>query len=434
MESIWTRTAKLPEFPHLEGDIQTDVLIIGGGLAGLLCGYFLRQAGVDCRIAEAKTICDGTTKNTTAKITAQHGLIYAKLLQTFGREKTAAYLEANQAAVERYRELALGIDCDFFNRDSFVYALDDPAGIEKELRALAEIHASANFAGKLPLPFPVAGAVRFFDQAQFHPLKFAAAIAVDLPIVEHTPIRELVGTTAITDFGRINAKKIIVATHFPFLNKHGSYFLKMYQQRSYLIALENGPMLEGMYVDANEKGLSFRNYGSMLLLGGGGHRTGKQGGGWEELRQAAAAYYPGKREVCHWAAQDCMTLDDMPYIGAYSARTKDIYVATGFRKWGMTGAMVAATVLTDLVQEKENPYASVFSPSRSILRRQLAVNAAESTINLLTPSPMRCPHMGCSLKWNAQEHTWDCPCHGSRFTEDGKLIDNPATGDMKSGN
>ena len=124
-----------------------------------------------------------------------------------------------------------------------------------------------------------------------------------------------------------------------------------------------------------------------------------------------------------------MTLDDVPYIGRYSKGTPNLYVATGYNKWGMTSSMVAAKVLTDLVRDRENPYAEVFDPSRSVLHPRLASNVWEATVGLVTPTAPRCPHMGCVLKYNAQEHTWDCPCHGSRFDRDGKLIDNPATGD-----
>lgn len=431
MQSIWEQTAVLPKFSALAGDVDTDVLIIGGGMAGLLCGYFLRRFGVSCIVAEAAELCSGITGKTTAKITAQHGRIYEKLIHSFGREKTAGYLEIHQAAVEAYRKLAEKIPCDFEEKDSYVYSRSNRQEMEDELKALESLGAPASFAEELPLPFSVAGAVKFEGQAQFHPLKFAAEIAKALTVYTNTPVRELIGTTAVTDYGRIRAKKIIVATHFPFLNKHGNYFLKLYQDRSYVLALKNAPDVNGMYVDASQKGLSFRNYGEYLLLGGGSHRTGKQGGGWEAVRDFTRDAYPKAIEACHWATQDCMPLDDVPYIGPYSSSTKDIYVATGFRKWGMTGSMAAAMLLTDLVQEKQNPYAEIFSPSRTILRRQLAVNAAESTVNLLTPSPMRCPHLGCALKWNAQEHSWDCPCHGSRFTAEGKLIDNPATGDLK---
>ena len=431
MKSLWEQTWAHPNFGRLEGDETTDVLIIGGGMAGVLCAYFLQQAGIPYVLAEEKTICSGITKNTTAKLTSQHGLIYHKLSQTFGVDRAQQYLSANEAALQKYRELCRHIDCDFEEKSAYVYALHDKRKLEQELAALERLHFCAEFAEHLPLPFPAAGAVKFPNQAQFHPLKFVSAISKDLHIYEHTPIRELIGTTAVADRGRIRAKKIIVTTHFPFLNKHGSYFLKLYQQRSYVLALENAPALRGMYLDERENGLSFREYDGRLILGGGGHRTGHEGGGWNALEQFAKTHYPDARITHRWAAQDCMGLDGVPYIGPYSAGTSGLYVATGFNKWGMTSAMVSAMVLCDLVQGKKNPYAEVFSPSRTILRPQLVVNGFEAVVNLLTPSAKRCPHLGCALKWNPQEHTWDCPCHGSRFTEEGRLIDNPATGNLK---
>ena len=186
-----------------------------------------------------------------------------------------------------------------------------------------------------------------------------------------------------------------------------------------------------MYRDADQKGLSFRSWRDLLLLGGGSHRTGKEGGGWRELEAFARRHYPTAQVEARWATQDCMSLDGVPYIGQYSKTTPNLYVATGFNKWGMTSAMAAATILTDLVQGKDNPYAEVFAPSRRSLRPQLFVNAAEATLNLLTPTAPRCPHMGCALKYNRAERSWDCPCHGSRFQEDGRLIDNPATDDKR---
>ncbi len=126
-----------------------------------------------------------------------------------------------------------------------------------------------------------------------------------------------------------------------------------------------------------------------------------------------------------------MSLDGVPYIGQYSKGTPGLYVATGFNKWGMTSAMTAAMILTDLVLERDNPYAPAFAPSRSILHPQLAVNGLESICGLMAPTVPRCPHMGCALKYNPQEHSWDCPCHGSRFGEDGSLIDNPAVDDKR---
>lgn len=431
MESLWERTWKRTEFTRLEKDIKTDVLIIGGGMAGILCAYMLHHAGIPYVLAEAETICSGITKNTTAKITAQHGLIYDKLLRVFGTDRARQYLEANEAALRKYRELCKGIDCDFQEKTSYVYSLDDRGKIERELSALEKLGAHGEFIQQLPLPFSVAGAMEYPNQAQFHPLKFIGAISKGLHIYEHTPVRELIGTTAITDYGRIAAKDIIVATHFPFLNKHGSYFIKLYQHRSYVIALENVPDVDGIYVDEAQDGMSFRNYKELLFVGGGDHRTGKKGGGWQVLRDFAQKHYPSAAEKYCWATQDCMTLDGVPYIGPYSASTSNLYVATGFNKWGMTSSMVSAMLLCDCIQGKDTPCAEVFSPSRTILRPQLVINEFEAAVHLLTPSTRRCPHLGCALKWNANEHTWDCPCHGSRFTQDGKRIDNPATGDLK---
>lgn len=430
MHSIWTEHVTLPRFEPLRGDTRADVLVIGGGMAGLLCARLLTDAGVDCALAEADTLCGGVTQNTTAKLTAQHGLIYDKLIREFGAARAGLYLHANLAALERYRKMCSGIDCDFETRDAYVYARGDRRKIDGELRALETLgFASAAFAAQLPLPFPVAGAVRFSGQAQFHPLKFAAAIAPGLRIYEHTPVRTVEGCVAQTDHGRITAERIIVATHFPIWNRHGAYFLKLYQHRSYVIALEHAPDVQGMYVDAAETGMSFRNHQALLLVGGGDHRTGKRGGGWKELQDFALKYYPDAKLHCQWATQDCMSLDGAPYIGPYSRRTPQLFVATGFHKWGMTGSMVSAMILEDLVMGRENEFAPVFAPSRTILRPQLAVNAAETLVHFLTPTTRRCPHLGCALKWNSQEHSWDCPCHGSRFATDGTLLENPATGD-----
>lgn len=430
MQSIWTDSVNFPNFDKLKKDIRTDVLIIGGGITGLLCAYQLHQAGIDYVLVEAEHICSGITQNTTAKITSQHGLIYHKLIQRFGVEKARMYLDANEAALHEYRRLCKSIDCSFEFKNSYVYSLDNSKRIEKELQALRKLGFHAEYEDKLPLPFSIAGAVKFKHQAQFNPLKFLSEISKKLNIYEHTKVRELAPNLAVTAHGKITAKNIIVTTHFPFLNKHGSYFLKMYQHRSYVIAYKNAPNVDGMYVDESLKGLSFRNYKNMLLIGGGDHRTGKRGGNWQELSTFAGTHYSNAQEVYRWATQDCMTLDEVPYIGQYSKHTSNLYVATGFNKWGMSSAMAAAMILRDIILKKENTYAPVFSPSRSILRPQLIVNAFEATANLLTPTTNRCPHLGCALKWNPAERTWDCPCHGSRFTEHGELIDNPATGDL----
>lgn len=430
MRSLWKATASLPEFPELVGDVRTDVLIIGGGIAGILTAYLLHEKSVKYVLVEKGRICSGTTGNTTAKITFQHGLIYDKILKSDGTEAARKYLAANRAAFDKYAELCGKTDCDYEIKDNYVYSTDDRRKLEKEVEALEKIGYIADLCENVPLPIKTVGAVKFPDQAQFNPLKFLSSVAEGLNIYENTFVREMRGNTAVTDKGKIHADTVIAATHFPFINKHGSYFLKLYQHRSYVIALENAQDVNGMYVDECDTGLSFRNYEGLLLLGGGGHRTGKKGGNWAELRAFAAKKYPNSREKHFWATQDCMSLDGIPYIGRYSAKTHGFYVASGFNKWGMTGSMTAAMLLSDMILGKRNGFASVFDPSRSIVKPQLFINGAEAVCNLLTPSKKRCPHLGCALKWNEAERSWDCPCHGSRFTEHGRVLDNPANGDL----
>lgn len=430
LQSLWKEHIVRPEFPSLKKDIKTDVLIIGGGIAGILTAYFLQEKGVSYVLVEKDRICGVTTGNTTAKITIQHGLIYNKILKSEGVEKAKEYLQANRAAFDKYAELCKTIDCDYEIKNSYVYSTDDREKLEEEMNALSKIGYDATLTDVHALPIKTVGAVCFKDQAQFHPLKFLFSIANDLNIYEHTFVREMIDTTAVTDHGKIDADRVIVTTHFPFINKHGCYFLKLYQHRSYVIALKNAKNVDGIYVDECKTGLSFRNYGEYLLLGGGGHRTGKAGGNWNELRKFAEEHYPDAIETYAWAAQDCMSLDSIPYIGQYSKNTPNLYTASGFNKWGMTGAMVSAMLLSDMVCGTPNAHREVFRPSRNIIKPQLFVNGFETITNLLTPTPKRCPHLGCALKWNSDEHSWDCACHGSRFSEKGQVLDNPANGDL----
>ena len=426
-KSIWSRDVLLPEYPELRGDIKTDVLIIGGGICGILCAYFLKKSGVDCVIAEATKIAQGVTCNTTAKITSLHGLLYDDMICKFGKEKAQKYFDINEKAVKKYEELCKHIDCDFEIKPAYTFSKYNAEKIEKEAKALECLGAKTEFLKDSPLPFYISAMVGIKDQAQFNPLKFIKEILKDLNIYENTPVRKVCGNIAICDHAKISAEKIIVATHFPFINKHGNFFLKLYQHRSYVLALEGAQNLSGMYVEDTEGGLSFRNSGDLLLLGGGGARTGKKCGNWKELENFRMRNYPKSKVITKWATQDCMSLDKIPYVGQYSKTTPNLYVATGFNKWGMTSAMVSAMILSDLVQGIKNDYSDVFSPSRNILTPQLFVNGFETFSNLLLPTTKRCPHLGCALKWNKHEHTWDCPCHGSRFEKNGKLINNPAT-------
>ncbi|MBE6762274.1 MAG: FAD-dependent oxidoreductase [Ruminococcaceae bacterium] len=431
MDSVWVQNIKVSQFPPLEKNIKTKVLIVGSGMAGILCAYMLKNSGMDCVLVEAKEICSGVTQNTTAKISLQHGLIYNKLINDLGKEKAYLYLKAQKDACDEYARICKNIDCDFKTVDSYVYSLDDELKIKREVEALSSLGVKAELLRNVDLPIKIAGAVRVRNQAQFHPLKFAYSISKELPIYENTKVLQLMPNKAITTRGEITFEKIIIATHFPIINKHGGYFLKMYQHRSYVIALEGADKINGIYVDENKKGMSFRSYGDLLLLGGGAHRTGKQGGNWRVLEEFANKAYPSAKIVGKWATQDCMTLDGIPYIGLYSQNTPNTYVITGFNKWGMTSSMVGAMLLTDLILERKNSCTNIFSPSRSILKPQLAMNIFESLIGIITPTVPRCPHLGCALKYNRDERSWDCPCHGSRFGMNGELLNNPATDDKK---
>ena len=431
-KSVWTDTVKPHNFGSLQKDIKTDVLIVGGGICGILCAYYLTHKGAKCTLVEKNKIFSGITKNTTAKITSQHGLIYSKIKKEYGKEAAHMYLDINEKAILEYERLSENISCDFEKKDAFIYSTTDCSKIEAEVHFLKSMGFDASFEEKTHLPFPVKGAIKFKNQAQFHPLKFLSGISENLNIYENTTVLEITPTYALTDKGKIYAKQIIVATHFPFINKHGSYFLKLYQDRSYVSAFDHNAPLEGMYMDEDKDGFSLRSYKNLLLIGGSSHRTGKESRAWEGTREFAKKYYPDTTLKYEWAAQDCISLDSIPYIGQYSKSTPNLFVATGFNKWGMTSSMVSAMILSDILCGTKNDYAHIFSPQRNMLKPQLFINGFEAVTNLISPTAKRCSHLGCALKWNKHEHTWDCPCHGSRFEKDGHVIDNPATKDIKS--
>lgn len=427
MQSIWSsdREEISDTSKTLRGDLHTDVLIIGGGLAGILTAHQLKAAGVSCVVAEAKKIGGGVTCNTTAKITAQHGLIYDKLIKSRGPELARQYYEIHQRAVEQYRTLAEQFPCDFVEQTAYVYSTDGRRKLEQERAAYERLGIPFHWQENPPIPVQTAGALGMERQARFHPLKLFYALTQGLDLYEDTFITKIEGNRAVSEHGTITAKRIILCTHFPLVNVPGAYFMKLYQHRSYVIALEDGSALGGMYIDEREDGLSFRNQQNYLLIGGGGHKTGKKGGGFAALRDFATKAYPNLTERYAWATQDCMSLDGVPYIGLHQKSAPQLLVATGFNKWGMTGSMAAALVLRDLIATGESEYEALFSPQRSMFSRQLFINMASSAGNLLRPGK-RCPHMGCALRWNKIEKTWDCPCHGSRFDQKGNLITGPA--------
>lgn len=418
----------MPEFSRLRGELRTDVLIVGGGIAGLLIAYELKRSGIDCAVVERNRICGGTTGGTTAKISVQHGLIFRDIAARYGLETAGRYLKANMNAFRRIASLAQKIDCDFKNEDSFIYSRNNRHALELEMFVLEKLGYPAELCECTELPFATVGAVKFPNQAVFDPLKFLRAIASKLRIFENTHVLDIRGTTAYCDDARIYAKKIVIASHFPFIDRVGGYFLKMYQSRSSVIALENVTHPNGIFMDENKQGLSFRNYENLLLIGGGAHRTGEPCR-LNELRAFAEENYPKSVLKYSWSAQDCMTLDGIPYIGQYSAFTPNLYVAAGFNKWGITSSMAAATLLRELILKGESEFSDVFDPQRSMMKKQLLANGLNAAKDLLSVNAPRCPHMGCALKRNRAEHSWDCPCHGSRFSKYGKLLEGPANRD-----
>lgn len=472
MPSIWSLDTKFPQMKSLQGHKKVDVAVIGGGIAGLLIAYILQNQDIETIVLEADRIVSGQTLNTTAKITSQHNLIYNDLINNFSLEVARAYAGANEKAIEMYASIIKNEDiaCHFTRLPAYVYTLENLEKIEEEVEAAQKAGIRAEFTKKTSLPFEVKGSIRFSNQASFNPLEFLKAISKDLTVYENTRVRDVDGNRVITNKGTVTADHIVVASHYPFINAPGYYFLRMHQERSYVLALKNAGKLDGMYIDEADNGFSFRNYKDKLLLGGPGHRTGdnKYGGYYDILRSAAMDFYPNSTEVCHWSAQDCVTIDKVPYIGQYSSSTPNLYVATGFKKWGMTSSMVSAMIIKDLILGNENPYQKAFSPQRFKFTASMKTLTEEAKYTskglafdklkmpkktlkglkrgqgqiiefegeklgiykdendkMYAVSP-HCAHLGCELKWNQDELSWDCPCHGSRFDYKGKLIDNPA--------
>lgn len=446
MQSLWQETVNIPERGQAEGILEREIVVIGGGMTGILTAWLLQREGKQVIVLEAQRIAGGQTGRTTAKITSQHGMFYSELLRRLGRERTALYAGANQEAIEEYARIVKEreIDCDFRRLPSYLYSTENETMLRQEAQAARMLGVEADFTEIKELPFSTAGAVCFHNQAQFHPLKFLRTLVADLEIYENSMVRSVHENIIYTEQAEIRAKQIVFATHYPIIDFPGFYFLRQHQERSYVLGLADCEPLEGMYYSADENGLSFRSAGRVLLLGGNSHRTGqkRQGSAYASLKAAACKYYPGVEIRYQWSAQDCMPHDELPFIGQYSPGKKDWYVATGYKKWGMTSAMVAAGLLRDMICGKENSQTALYTPQRKHLYAapKLAVDLGESTRGLLKGvfAPvkkreekrnevcLRCAHMGCRLEWNPDEKSWDCPCHGSRFSEDGSLLDEPA--------
>lgn len=474
MQSLWSDSCSFRRRDSLNSDINAEAVVIGAGMAGLLTAYMLKSKGVEPIVIDARSIAGGVTKNTTAKITSQHYLIYDKLIKNFGKSKAYEYAMANELAIRQYEEIVNkeNIDCDFEKVPAYIYSLneEDKSKLESELKAAKELGIDAELTDGLNIPLDIKCALKYNNQGQFNPLRFLQAISDRITIYENTRALDVRENLVITEKGKITAKHIVVATHYPIINVPGYYFTRMHQSRSYVLVLENAQKVDGMSIDMAQGGYSFRNYKDLLIFGGASHRTGEneQGGKYEALRKAALELYPNSIEKYHWSAQDCVPLDEVPYIGKYSAQTENMYVATGFNKWGMSSSMVSAMIISDMIVNRENKFSAVFSPQRfnvSASAKNLIKDSVKITKNFIAEKleipkadiekikrghggivsikgaqagvykdeegrtfivSTKCPHLGCQLQWNPDELTWDCPCHGSRFDYHGKWLEGPS--------
>lgn len=495
-QSYWIESIKntASEHPQLTENIKADVVIVGGGIAGITCAYLLGKEGLSVVVLEADRIARGTTGHTTAKVTSQHNLIYNKLIRQMGTEMAQQYASANETAISEIKKLteALKIGCDFETQSAFVFTESDEyiQELYDELNAALNLGIQAEYAESIPLPFTVKGALRFNNQAQFHPLKYTLSLAEAFitgggRIFEKTRAVEVgfdEGFCIITAQGKkVISDKLIIASHYPFNNKHGMYFTRIYQERSYITAIKAAePYPGGMYISAEQPVRSLRSQktdnGELILVGGARHKTGQCEDTWkkyEELLDFANPYFTVTDIPYRWSAQDCMTLDNLPYAGQFAEDTPNLYIASGFGKWGMTNSMASAMLLKDLIVKGDSPWKDVYNPSRET-KKASAISFVSENFNVakhliggklealdkvediqLNPGEGKavelsgkragayrsdegivhivnttCTHMGCEVNWNSAERTWDCPCHGSRFSYEGNIVEGPSVKEL----
>lgn len=468
-QSVWQREQR--DYPRLQGEIERDIVVIGGGIAGFLAAFRLAEAGLDVTLLEADRLFSGTTGKTTAKISRNQGTIYADLALRYGTQTAALYYAAQDegqrgflSLIERY-----AIECDLRQTDSFVFSQGTRSALEYQAELLRSWKVSCKRSDSLQ-PFQADCALQVEGEYLFDPLRFLTALPVNFEIFEQTRAVDIDGKRGeiLTDEGRIRAKRIVIATHYPVINSRGGYLFKLRQSLSYTIAIDKTGV-EGMYLDAAKDGISVRPYAGGTLIGGEDHRTGRSGSGGQfaALEERAKALFGPARVTHRWCAEDVMTFDGMPMVGRYAPSLPQVYVITGFNKWGMTNAMVCASVLTDLILERENPYARLFSPQRhckgafadfvsNLMTNLKYIGLGYLRITVQTDEEIpkgsgkvvryrgkrravyrdydgkkyvigrMCPHFHGELQWNAEAHTWDCPCHGSRFDCYGNLLSEPS--------
>jgi glycine/D-amino acid oxidase-like deaminating enzyme/nitrite reductase/ring-hydroxylating ferredoxin subunit len=441
LRSLWFEDVERAERPPLDRDIGADVVVIGAGIVGLTTALLLEREGLDVAVLEMRHVGAGATGYTTAKLSSLHGLTYRQLAKSIGRDKARAYGEANEAGIARVFALAdeLGIDCDLRRKPNYTYA-EDAADLDKvreEAQVAGELGLPAAYVEDLDLPYAVAGAVRFGDQAEFHPVKYLEGMAAALsgPVHCDTLVTGVGSGRVNTARGpRVSADHVVVATHLSFLDR-GLYFARCHPERSYVVAgrTENRPA--GMYLSTESPAHSIRAHGDWLLVGGESHKTGQAdaAGRYERLEAWARERF-GLEPELRWATQDQMPVDGVPYVGRHDPVSSNVWVATGFKKWGLAMGTAAAELLAAQIAGRDHSWAELFDPNR-IRARAGATTFAKENANVAyhfvadrvsRHGAPRCTHLGCLLDWNDAERTWDCPCHGSRFAETGAVIEGPA--------
>ncbi len=493
LESFWVKTTPSTNFNTLEEGLSVDVAILGAGIVGITAAALLKESGLSVAVIEAQKIVKDVTAYTTAKITVAHNIIYQHIISEYGEEGARKYGKANQSAIDKIESIInnYNISCDFKRFPCYLYTEGgDSDKIKKESDAAKKAGLDVSYEKKIPLErFNVNGAVKFENQAEFHPRKYLIGLIEKIHgnkcyIFENTramDIKEGDINEITTDKGSIKAKNIIISTHVPFYDP-GKLFTKMYPSRSYALGFyikEKFP--EAMFIGVDPV-YTYRavptEKGEMIIAGGVNHKAGHVTDTvecYERLKEHAMNHFDVESIDYHWSTQDNITMDKVPYIGKANSKSKGVYVATGFMKWGMTNGTVAAMILSDLILGKENPWSSFFDPSRSMPKLESTKEFIGTNISVvkellggklsrahsMDPSKLKegegrilktngkevaackdengkiyvlstpCTHMGCRVNWNNAEMTWDCPCHGSRFNYDGKVIHGPALMDLK---
>lgn len=425
--SIWLENINTLDFPILNDDLETDVLIIGGGIAGILCAYELKKRNINCVLLEKNKIGNGTSKDTTAFLTFQHDCLYQDLIDKLGKEKAKEYLDLNLDAIRDYKRLSEEYDFDFKECTSNIYTSEDVDLIFKEKEALSSLGIECDLIVDTPLELNIKAGLKVKECATIHPLKLINSLSKSLNIYEHTKVRKLKGNKAYTSTGHIvRFSNVVICTHYPINNIKGFYFPRITQRRSYVVNIKNKE-INDMFINFDEDGIYFRGYMDNLIIGGNDRDT--KSTCIKNFLEKIKSMFPNFEITNYWSGQDCMTLDGVPYIGKFDIIHDNYYVVTGFNLWGYTWAMASSKIIADLL-ERRKEYKLV-DPRRIVINKQLFVNLGTSIKNLLTLKRPRCTHMGCSLNYNKEEKVYECPCHGSRFDKKGNVLNGPAKKNKK---